>query len=135
MSLEEVETILKTVFSCYRVSANAEITVEVNPGTVDEPYLAGLKKLGVNRLSIGVQSFDAGKIKVLNRIHTIEQSIETIGFAKAVGFKNIGLDLIYGTPGETRERWMHDLKTAAGFKAAHLSCYMLTLESGTPLQA
>ncbi len=135
MPLEDVEKILKTVFTYYQVSQNAEITFEVNPGTVDERYLSGLKNLGVNRLSIGVQSFDSGKIKVLNRIHTIEQSIETIGLAKAVGFDNFGLDLIYGTPGETREKWMGDLKMALGFKAAHLSCYMLTLESGTPLQA
>ncbi len=135
LPLEDVEKLLKTVFTCYQVSQNAEITFEVNPGTVDELYLAVLKKLGVNRLSIGVQSFDAGKIKVLNRIHTIEQSIETIGLAKAVGFDNIGLDLIYGTPGETREKWMGDLKMALGFRVAHLSCYMLTLESGTPLQA
>lgn len=111
-----------------------EISVEVNPGTVDKPYLAGLKKLKVNRLSIGVQSFDAHKIKVLGRIHTIEASIGAIEDAKSVGFENIGLDFIYGTPGETREDWLRDLKTALGFKVAHLSCYMLTLEKGTPLQ-
>ncbi len=135
LPLESVEKILETIYARYQVSQNAEITVEVNPGTVDEPYLAGLKSLGVNRLSIGVQSFDAHKIKVLGRIHTIEQSIEAIGVAKSVGFENIGLDLIYGTPGETREEWIKDLKMALKFKVAHLSCYMLTLESGTPLQA
>lgn len=135
LPLEDVEKILGTVCACYQVLPNAEITFEVNPGTVDEPYLSGLKNLGVNRLSIGVQSFDTAKIKVLNRIHSIEESIGAIGAAKSAGFENIGLDLIYGTPGETREKWIQDLKTALEFKVAHLSCYMLTLESGTPLQA
>jgi putative oxygen-independent coproporphyrinogen III oxidase len=134
LSLSDVEKILQTICTCYPVSRDAEITLEVNPGTVDKAYLSGLKKLGVNRLSIGVQSFDAQKIKVLGRIHTVETSIEAIQAAKSAGFENIGLDLIYGTPGETREDWLRDLKTALGFKVAHLSCYMLTLEKGTPLQ-
>jgi len=134
LALSDIEKILQTIYVCYQVSRDVEISVEVNPGTVDKVYLAGLKKLGVNRLSIGVQSFDAHKIKVLGRIHTIETSIVAIEDAKSVGFENIGLDLIYGTPGETREDWLRDLKTAIGFKVAHLSCYMLTLEKGTPLQ-
>ena len=134
LPLSDVKKILQTICACYQVARDAEITLEVNPGTVDKIYLAGLKKLKVNRLSIGVQSFDAHKIKVLGRIHTIEASIEAIQAAKSVGFENIGLDLIYGTPGETREDWLRDLKTALGFKVAHLSCYMLTLEKGTPLQ-
>ena len=134
LPLSDVKNILKAIYVGYQVSRDVEITLEVNPGTVDKPYLEGLKKLGVNRLSIGVQSFDAHKIKVLGRIHTIEASIEAIQAAKSVGFENIGLDLIYGTPGETSEDWLRDLKTALGFKVAHLSCYMLTLEKGTPLQ-
>jgi len=133
LPLEAVGKILETVYTCYQVSGNAELTFEVNPGTVDELYLSGLKKLGVNRLSIGIQSFDATKIKVLGRIHTIEQSIGTIEAAKSAGFENIGLDLIYGTPGETREKWIQDLKMAIKFRVSHLSCYMLTLEPGTPL--
>jgi oxygen-independent coproporphyrinogen-3 oxidase len=135
LPLEDVEKILETIRVCYRVSGNAEVTFEVNPGTVDESYLSGLKKLGVNRLSIGVQSFDPGKISVLGRIHTVDQSIGAIGAAESAGFENIGFDLIYGTPGETPKTWIRDLKTALGFKAAHLSCYMLTLEPGTPLAA
>jgi oxygen-independent coproporphyrinogen-3 oxidase len=133
LPLADVEKILKTIYTCYRVSKNAEITFEVNPGTVDNLYLSGLKKLGVNRLSIGVQSFDSDKIKVLGRIHSVEESIGTIMAAKAAGFENIGLDLIYGTPGETLEKWIRDLKMALEFNVAHLSCYMLTLEPGTPL--
>lgn len=134
LPLADVEKILQTIRACYQVAGDAEITLEINPGTVDKPYLAGLKKLKVNRLSIGVQSFDAQKIKVLGRIHTIEASIEAIQAARSVGFENIGLDLIYGTPDEKRDAWLGDLKTAVEFKAAHLSCYMLTLEKGTPLQ-
>lgn len=135
LPLEDVEKILKTLHTGYQVAKDAEITIEVNPGTVDQGYLSGLKSLGVNRLSIGVQSFDIDKIRVLGRIHTIEASIEAIEAAQSAGFDNIGLDLIYGTPGETLAIWTQDLKMALGFKVAHLSCYMLTLEPGTPLHA
>lgn len=135
LPLEDVEKILTTLHTCYQVSESCEITFEVNPGTVDQCYLSGLKSLGVNRLSIGVQSFDLYKIKVLSRIHTIEASIEAIEAAKSAGFDNIGLDLIYGTPGETLATWRQDLHMVLEFKVAHLSCYMLTLEPGTPLHA
>jgi putative oxygen-independent coproporphyrinogen III oxidase len=134
MPLEDVKKILTTLRTCYQVTKDAEVTVEVNPGTVDQDYLAGLKSLGVNRLSIGVQSFDDDKIKVLSRIHTTGEAIRAIEAAQSAGFDNIGLDLIYGTPGETMATWTRDLQIALGFKVAHLSCYMLTLEPGTPLQ-
>jgi oxygen-independent coproporphyrinogen-3 oxidase len=133
LPLEDIKKILTTLYTCYPVAGDAEVTFEVNPGTVDQGYLSGLKSLGVNRLSIGVQSFDPYKIKVLSRIHTIEASIEAIEAAKSAGFDNIGLDLIYGTPGETLATWRQDLHRVLGFKVAHLSCYMLTLEPGTPL--
>ncbi len=133
LPLEDVKKILTTLHACYQVAGDAEITFEVNPGTVGQGYLSGLKALGVNRLSIGVQSFDPYKIKVLSRIHTIEASIEAIEAAKSAGFDNIGLDLIYGTPGETLATWRQDLHMVLGFKVAHLSCYTLTLEPGTPL--
>ncbi len=135
LPLEDVKKILTTLHTCYQVAGDAEITFEVNPGTVDQGYLSGLKSLGVNRLSIGVQSFDPYKIKVLSRVHTIQASIEAIEAAKSAGFDNIGLDLIYGTPGETLATWRQDLHRVLGFKVAHLSCYMLTLEPGTPLHA
>ena len=133
LPLEDIGKILETIYTCYQVSENAEITFEVNPGTLDSAYLSGLTTLGINRLSIGVQSFDSQKIAVLDRIHTIDQSIQAIEAAQSVGFENIGLDLIYGLPGETRERWIQDLETAMEFTPSHLSCYMLTLEPGTPL--
>ncbi|MBA3011437.1 MAG: radical SAM family heme chaperone HemW [Desulfobacula sp.] len=135
LPLEAVKKILETLFTSYRVAKDAEITFEVNPGTVDRLYLEGLRNLGINRLSIGVQSFDAAKIKVLGRIHTIGQSVDTIEAAKAVGFDNIGCDLIYGTPDETWENWIQDLKRALEFRVSHLSCYMLTLGPGTFLKA
>ncbi len=140
LPLEDIGKILETVYACYQVSENPEITFEVNPGTIntgtiDKRFLSGLKNLGINRLSLGVQSFDPQKFAVLNRIHTIDQSIEAIEAAQGAGFENIGLDLIYGIPGETRERWIQDLEAALKFKPSHLSCYMLTLESGTPLHA
>ncbi len=133
LPLEDIGSILEIIDACYQVSDNPEITFEMNPGTIDGTYLAELKNLGINRLSIGVQSFDPRKLAVLDRIHTIDQSIQAIEAAQSVGFENIGLDLIYGLPWETRETWIQDLETAMKFKPSHLSCYMLTLEPGTQL--
>lgn len=133
LSLEALGKILETIDHCHGISNQAEITLEVNPGTADASYLAGLKTLGINRLSIGVQSFNAEKMAVLKRIHTIDQSVEIIEAATSLEFDNIGLDLIYGLPEESLDTWIQDLEKALAFKMAHLSCYMLTLEPGTPL--
>lgn len=127
--------ILETIDQGYGISKQAEITLEINPGTADKTYLTGLRTLGINRLSLGIQSFDPGKIALLNRVHTIDQSIEIIEAAIALGFDNIGLDLMYGLPRETLEIWIQDIEKALEFKPVHLSCYMLTLEPGTPLNA
>jgi oxygen-independent coproporphyrinogen-3 oxidase len=133
LDIKQIDRIFQTLNTRFRVSPDAEITVEINPGTVDGNYLAGLKGTGVNRLSIGAQSFDDAKLAFLNRIHTAGEALKTIDRAETAGFENISLDLIYGVPGETRTAWIKDLKKALDMRPSHISAYMLTLEPGTPL--
>jgi oxygen-independent coproporphyrinogen III oxidase len=133
LDVKQIENILQTVRNRFQVSQDAEITVEINPGTVDADYFSGLKMAGVNRLSIGVQSFNDDKLKFLHRIHTADEACQAIDHAKNAGFENISLDLIYGVPGETQASWIRDLKKAIERKSSHISAYMLTLEPGTPL--
>ncbi|MCA1785072.1 MAG: radical SAM family heme chaperone HemW, partial [Desulfobacteraceae bacterium] len=131
LSVDQVRQILDTIQDCFCLVFRPEITFEVNPGTVDTAFLTGLKHLGVNRLSIGAQSFDPAKLSFLCRIHTREQVFDTLAGAARAGFCNLGLDLMYGLPEETPDVWQQDLEIALAFKTAHLSCYMLTIEPGT----
>ncbi len=133
LKIHQIETILQGIQRNFDVSQDTEITFEVNPGTIDEDYLVQLKAIGINRLSLGVQSFSTKKLLFLNRIHTVKQSFEAIEHAQKAGFENIGLDLIYGLPFEDEKMWQQDLKTALEIMPSHLSCYMLTIEPGTPL--
>lgn len=133
LSLNNLETVLNTLHRWYRVVAFPEITLEANPGTLDKAYLRGLRKLGVNRLSLGIQSFRPEKLSTLGRIHTEKQAASALENARSAGFTNIGLDLIFGLPGESRASWRKDLARALAFSPEHLSCYMLTLEPGTPM--
>ena len=132
LSAGQMQQILDKVQNCFRLVSGAEITCEVNPGTVDALYLKDLRQLGINRLSIGAQSFDPKKLLFLSRIHTRKQVFDTLEDAARAGFSNLGLDLMYGLPGESQDTWQRDLYTALGFYPAHLSCYMLTIEPGTP---
>ncbi|MDD9301036.1 MAG: radical SAM family heme chaperone HemW [Desulfobacter sp.] len=133
LPLGALETILKTLYRCHRIDPHAEITLEANPGTLDPDYLKGLKSLGINRLSLGVQSFDNKKLGLLGRIHIAAQSVNAIEAARAAGFDNLGLDMIFGVPKESNSFWKREMDTALGFCPEHLSCYMLTLEKDTPL--
>jgi len=132
LSADQMHQILDKVQGCFCLVPEPEITCEVNPGTVDTLYLADLRQMGFNRISIGVQSFDSRKLSFLSRIHTRRQVFDTLEGAGLAGFSNLGLDLMYGLPGETRAAWQTDLDTVLGFSPAHLSCYMLTIEPGTP---
>jgi len=133
LRIKDIEKLLQILHENYSVSPEAEITLEVNPGTVDAAYLKELSAAGINRLSIGVQSFCEDKLKFLNRIHSARQAVKTIHHAQNAGFDNISLDLIYGLPFETKKMWQSDLKEAVTMMSSHLSCYMLTIEPGTPL--
>ena len=112
-----------------------EITSEANPNSATHKWLEGMYQLGVNRISFGVQSFDKDKLKLLNRAHTKEQAREAILDAKEIGFKNISLDLIYATLGDTKELLEKDIKTAFSLPINHLSAYALTIEEGTPFES
>ncbi|MEX1297625.1 MAG: radical SAM family heme chaperone HemW [Desulfotignum sp.] len=132
LSVSQVAMILETVHQAFAVESDAEITMEVNPGTVDAGYLSAIRRRGVNRLSIGAQSFNPAKLSFLCRIHSREQVFKTLAGADRAGFFNLGLDLMYALPDETLNTWETDLETAADLHLPHLSCYMLTLEPGTP---
>lgn len=111
-----------------------EITSEANPNSATYEWLKGMHKLGVNRISFGVQSFDAEKLKVLNRAHTPKMAKEALLNAQKVGFKNLSLDLIYATLGDTKELIKNDIDTAFTLPINHLSAYALTIEEGTAFE-
>ncbi|MHC4081953.1 MAG: radical SAM family heme chaperone HemW [Planctomycetota bacterium] len=116
-------------------AAAAEFTVEANPETVTEPLLAVLAAGGVNRLSIGVQSFERRHLETLERRHDPAAAVRSVGLARAAGIDNVSLDLIFGTPGQSLDDWVRDLETALALEPDHLSCYGLTYEPNTPLAA
>ena len=128
--LEETLTRLRARFA---VSPEAEVTVEANPGTVDAAKLQALRAAGVNRLSLGVQSFSDDALRRLGRVHTAEEAKQELLAARAAGFDNLGLDLIYAQPGQTLAEWQTDVEEALSFAPEHLSAYGLTLEEGTAL--
>ena len=115
----------------FYLKENAEITLEANPGTLSLSYLQALRQAGVNRLSLGIQSFDNEDLKVLGRIHNAEQAQEAINFSRQAGFENLSLDLIFGLPGQSLERWQENLKRACDLSVEHLSLYSLILEENT----
>jgi oxygen-independent coproporphyrinogen-3 oxidase len=115
------------------VSKNAEITLETNPGTVDKSKLKDFLKAGINRISIGIQTFDDDELKFLTRIHNKQTAIETVMLAKEVGFKNINVDLIFNLPKQTKKTWLLNLQTALTLPVTHVSAYSLILERGTIL--
>jgi len=129
----QLETLMQQVRSLFTLTPDAEITMEVNPGTVTQNHLNYLKQIGINRINIGVQSFSHGTLKFLGRIHSPDDATRVIEHARNAGFDNIGLDLIFGIPGQDAYSWQYDLKTALNWSPEHLSCYILTFEEATPL--
>lgn len=127
------------LFQClrnnYHFSPDIEITVETNPGTLDEPKVNTAMSSGVNRLSVGIQSFDDNELLLLGRIHNAEEAFRSIDLIKKAGIKNFSIDLMYGIPGQTRESWEISLAKAAELSPSHISTYELTLEENTPLYA
>ncbi len=130
---EQVGRVLDGVRTRFSVTADAEVALEANPGTVDKAHFEAIRKAGVNRLSLGMQSFQPRFLKVLGRIHTAAQARQAFGWAREAGFGNVSLDLIYGLPQQTLEQWRLDLEEAAALGPEHISLYGLTLEPGTPL--
>lgn len=130
---DAIERIIKTVFLHFDFLPDAEVTIEVNPATVSFEQFRDYFKAGVNRLNIGVQSFQEGNLNFLGRIHSEVDAFLAYESARHAGFDNIGMDLIYGLPEQTKANWRFDLEHAVQMRPDHLSCYMLTCEPGTPL--
>lgn len=133
LDAKNISLIIENAHQSYEILANAEITLEVNPGTITTEQLEAYRRTGVNRINIGVQSFDQANLHFLGRIHTSTDANLAIEWTREAGFENIGLDLIYGLPEQTIKSWILDLRHAVEAEPQHLSCYMLTCEPGTPL--
>ena len=114
-------------------TVDAEISMEANPEFIDLTYLEGLREIGINRLSFGVQSAQADELALLERTHDFQTVINVVSLARKAGFSNFNLDLIYGLPGQTLTTWAASLEAVIGLEPAHLSLYCLTIEPGTPM--
>ncbi len=132
LSIEELTAILSTINENFKVKDGAEITFEANPDDITEEKLIDWKEAGITRLSIGVQSFFEEDLKWMNRAHNAEQAIQNLQLARN-HFDNITMDLIYGLPDLSNEKWKHNVDTAISLGIPHLSCYALTVEPKTPL--
>jgi oxygen-independent coproporphyrinogen III oxidase len=130
----DIRAILKELFSHYTIAAHAELTIETNPDDITTQLLRDWKDIGINRLSIGVQSFFDEDLKWMNRAHNSTQAKDSIVMAQKEGIDNISIDLIYGTPTLSDENWEANVKTALSLQVPHLSCYALTVEPHTALQ-
>ena len=135
LSAEEMALLLGEIGAGYAVRPDVEVSMEANPGTVDVEKLRGFRAAGVNRLSLGVQSLDDGELGRLDRIHDAATARRAFAEARAAGFDNVNLDLIFGLPYGSRESWNRTLEEAIGLGPEHLSLYALSVEEGTPLAA
>lgn len=129
-----IAQILGTVDRCFKKATVTEITMEANPGTVDEAYLAAVAKAGVNRISFGVQSAIPDELTLLEREHDFDTVIDAVAMARRVGLSNFNLDLIYGLPRQTLHTWQQSLEAVLALEPPHFSLYCLTIEPGTPMQ-
>jgi oxygen-independent coproporphyrinogen-3 oxidase len=133
LSSDQIKTILDALRGTFSFAPDTEITCETNPGDLTPETAEVLHAAGINRITIGVQSFDDGVLAFLGRRHNAAGAVAAIENARQAGFANVGLDLIYGVPGQAIDRWLETLGEALSFAPEHLSCYQLTLEPSTPL--
>ncbi|MFA5515631.1 MAG: radical SAM family heme chaperone HemW [Desulfuromonadales bacterium] len=126
--------ILETAARRFGITAGAEISLEANPGTVTPDTLAGYRAAGVNRLSLGIQSFSPASLRRLGRIHSPQQARAAVAWARQAGFANLSCDLMFATPGQSRRRLLRDLDSLLQLDPAHVSCYGLAIEEDTPFQ-
>ena len=132
---EDIARLVTGIRQRFKLDPSAEITMEANPGTVECGDPAGYRAAGINRLSIGAQSFDAAMLRTLGRIHSVEDIVRAVEDARQAGFDNFNLDLMYGLPGQDVEAAMQDLRAAAELQPTHISWYQLTLEPNTIFHA
>ncbi|HSW70869.1 MAG TPA: radical SAM family heme chaperone HemW, partial [Gammaproteobacteria bacterium] len=130
-SPQAIERILEGVKQRFRLASELEITLEANPGTIEQKRFQAYRSLGINRLSLGIQSLQDSKLKALGRIHDRETAIRAVKAAQDSGFENFNLDLMYGLPEQTKAEALQDLEEALQLQPAHLSWYQLTLEPNT----
>lgn len=128
----QLDRLLKGIASHTGIQPDAEITLEANPGTIDGISLKGFRDSGINRISLGIQSFDDRTLKSLGRIHTAEQSRQALRDARDAGFSNVSIDLIHSLPGQSLDQWKSELLRATELSPDHISIYGLTVEEGTP---
>lgn len=133
MNPDYISDIINYVKKKFNVVYNAEVTLETNPGTVSKEKLNDFKYAGINRISIGIQSFNNDELKFLTRIHNSETAVQTVYDAVDSGYDNISIDLIFNLPGQTKELWQDNLNMAVGLPIKHISAYSLILERGTIL--
>jgi oxygen-independent coproporphyrinogen-3 oxidase len=133
MPVEHMRTIVEALRASFDIAPDAEVSLEANPGTVDEAHLRGLGGLGFNRVSFGVQSFHDSELLDLERIHSGDEAEQAYQWARSAGFDNVNLDLIFGLIGQTMAQWQENVERALALAPEHLSLYALTLEDGTPL--
>ncbi len=131
LQVSELQELLDIIHQNYKVSSDVEITIEANPDDLKEAKLQALRKIGYNRLSMGIQSFSEADLKLMNRRHVVEQAIDSVIWAKRAGFANISIDLIYGLPNQTLEEWEHNVRKAIELNVQHISAYNLTYHEGT----
>ena len=133
LTIPQLGQIFETLYIYNKVEKDAEVTIEVNPDDVTEDFAKALTSLPVNRISMGIQTFDDQRLRFLRRRHTSEQAIEAVRNLRNAGFRNISIDLMYGFPNETLEEWQSDLDHAIALDVEHISTYCLMIEEGTPL--
>ncbi|MFC6670316.1 radical SAM family heme chaperone HemW [Marinobacterium aestuariivivens] len=134
-SANAIGKIIEGVAARTPLAPDAEITMEANPGTFEQARFAGFREAGVNRLSVGIQSFSDEQLRALGRIHSADEAYRAVASARAIGFDNINLDLMHGLPQQDLAGAMHDLETAIGLQPEHLSWYQLTIEPNTEFNA
>jgi len=130
---EEIAHLLNNLRQCFSISPPSEITLEVNPDTVNREQFIALREIGINRINIGIQSFQSRELKLLQRIHDEQRAKQCLLEARLAGFKNIGVDLIFGIPGQRLADWQTNLSQALEFYPEHIATYGLTMEENTPL--
>ena len=133
LSMEQLKKICDTIYATYTVSSTPEVTIECNPDDLTPEFLAQLKQLPFNRISMGVQSFNDTQLKRLGRRHNAEKARQAVKNAREAGYDNISIDLIFALPGSTIADWKHDLDSAIELRPDHISAYNLTYEEGTPM--
>ena len=132
LKAEAIASVMRTLQEKFFFCEDAEVTIEVNPGTVDPEKLTIYRNVGINRLSLGLQSTDAEELKLLGRIHSYEEFLKSYEWAREAGFSNINIDLMFAIPGQTGEAWRQHLYQVAELNPEHISAYSLIIEEGTP---